>query len=99
MACDARCGLARLTSIAISYATMPASAVAGQSAARQLPSPAAMTKSRPVLKLDDGLPDAADAEPVAGAGRQALQGGGDGRQVLGVLPGQVPGRREQQAVP
>src|SRR5580693_3135968 len=45
--CETRCGLARLTSIAISYATMPASASAGQSAARQLPSPAAITNSSP----------------------------------------------------
>src|SRR5580698_2694724 len=47
LGCDIRCGLARFASIAISYATWPASAFGGQSAARQLPSPAAMTNSRP----------------------------------------------------
>src|SRR6202000_2172947 len=38
-------------------------------------------------------------EALPGPRREALQGRGDRRQVLRFLPGQVPGRREQQPVP
>ena len=94
-----RCGRARLTSIAISYAMRPASAFAGQSAARQLPSPAAVTKSTPSLQLDDRLPYLAGVELLAGARCQGLQRCGHRRQVLRVLAGQVLRGGDEQPVP
>src|SRR5262245_20976592 len=50
------------------------------------------------LHLDDGLAHRAPAEPAPGAPGQAVQAGGDGRQMLGVLAPQVHRLGDEQAV-
>jgi len=73
--CDNQVRSGRLTSIAICYATMPASG-RRQSAARQLPSPAAITPQQPLLELDDCLPDTPPWK--RSRARRRLAGRGDG---------------------
>jgi hypothetical protein len=51
------------------------------------------------LQLDDRLPHFPDTEPVTRSRREALHRGGERGQVLGLLAGQILGRRDRQPVP
>ena len=51
-----------------------------------------------LVELDDGLADAARLEVAADALGEAVEAGGDGGQVLAVLPGEVLGDAGRQSV-
>ena len=74
------------------------SAVTAVRTARQEPSPAAATNRKPSSISTIVWRTPPGAEVAAGALGQAVESGGDGREVFGVLAAQGRGRAHRQAV-